>query len=93
MSLEFDKIVPSARRHKISDERMLYVANYCKTPLEVGDPRAGEDDLLLFLGPDRNGVPLEVMGRVREDGGVTLFHAMKMRDQYLETYEELMKWE
>jgi hypothetical protein len=56
------------------------------------DPLTGQDDLVLFLGQDQHGVPLEVMGREWGDGQVTLFHAMRMRPRYDEAYEEVMRW-
>jgi len=47
---------------------------------------------LLFLGPDQNGVPLEVAGVEGDDGVVTVFHAMRMRRGYLAQFEETMGW-
>jgi hypothetical protein len=42
-------------------------------------PTAGS--ALLFLGPDQNGVELEVMA-VRTTQGLVVIHAMKLRDKY-----------
>ena len=81
-------ILPSARRHRISDERMRYVAATC--PLRMEHPEiAGQ---VICLGPDRNGVPLEVVAFEDDDGELTIIHAMRLRPSYKEDYEEVMRW-
>jgi hypothetical protein len=40
-----------------------------------------QDDRLVFLGPDQNGVLLEVMG-VETDQGLLIIHAMPMGNRY-----------
>jgi hypothetical protein len=40
-----------------------------------------EDDRIVFLGPDPNGVMLEVMA-LETDQGLLIVHAMKMRPKY-----------
>ena len=81
-------ILSSARKHGISDERMLHVVRMC--PLAIEHPwRAGQ---VIYLGPDQYGVPLEV-GAFEDDAGqLTIFHAMRMRPGYQEAYEEVMRW-
>jgi len=39
------------------------------------------EDRLVFLGPDPNGVMLEVMA-IEIDQGLLIIHAMKMRQKY-----------
>ncbi len=81
-------ILPCARRHGISDERMLHVVRTCPLPLEH-PTRAGQ---LIFLGPDQHGVPLEVAVGEDDNGELTIFHAMRMRSGYQAAYEEVMRW-
>jgi hypothetical protein len=60
------EILPSARKHGISDERMRHVLRTCPMPL---DHPAGNGQVI-YLGPDQRGVPLEVVafqGRRRTD--------------------------
>jgi hypothetical protein len=83
------EIKPSARRHKISDERIRAAVRACPRMLYVDDPLTGEDDLVMFFGPDGNANPLEVMGREHDDGSVTIFHAMSVRPRYRDLYEQV----
>jgi hypothetical protein len=78
----------SARRHGISDERMLHVVRACPLPL-LHPSRAGQ---LIYLGPDQHGVPLEVCAFEDDAGELTIFHAMRMRPGYRAAYEEVMRW-
>ncbi len=80
-------ILPSARKHGISDQRMLHVVRSCPLPLEHPG-RAGQ---VLFLGPDQHGVPLEVAAIEDESGRLTIFHAMRMRPSYRKILEEVMR--
>lgn len=42
-----------------------------------------QDDRLVFLGPDEQGVLLEVMA-VEADRGLLIIHAMPIRNRYLD---------
>jgi hypothetical protein len=46
---------------------------------------------VIFLGPDQNGVPLEVVA-FEDAEGQTIIHAMRLRQSYRNVYEEVMKW-
>jgi hypothetical protein len=47
---------------------------------------------VIFLGPDQNGVPLEVVA-FEDDGGVlAIIRAMRFRPSYGDAYEEGMRW-
>ena len=61
----------------------------CPLVLYVDNPDSGDDDLVLFLGPDDHANPLEVVGREHDDGSVTIFHAMPVRPPYLAAYEAI----
>jgi hypothetical protein len=50
--------------------------------------RAGQ---LVYLGPDQQGVPLEVCGFEDDAGELTIFHAMRLRPGYREAFEEVMR--
>jgi hypothetical protein len=50
--------------------------------LYVVDPSADEDQLVLVLGPDDRGVPLEVVAVELRDGDLLVIHAMRMRAKY-----------
>lgn len=47
----------------------------------LADPR------LVFLGPDRQGVLLEVMAIQTDDGGLLIIHAQPIRERYLRILE------
>ena len=82
------KVHPSARKHGISDARMLHVVATCPLPME--HPEATGQ--VIFLGPDQNGVPLEVVAFEDDEGELTIIHAMRLRPSYKNVYEEVMKW-
>ena len=56
----------SAWKHRIDRARARFVVEHCVRPLY---PASEDDDMVLFLGPDANGVPLEVVAVERADGG------------------------
>jgi hypothetical protein len=71
----------SALRHGISPERIAYVIEHCLHPLF--DPAWFDvPDGVLFLGLDRQGVPLEVLAVERPDGDMLVIHAMRMRPRF-----------
>ena len=78
----------SASKHGITHERSRYVVEHCVRPLSPG---SGGDDLVLFLGPDSNGVPLEVVAVEQPDDVYVVIHAMRLRPKYAEEYAEEMR--
>jgi len=82
---------PSAARHGISQERAAYVVEHCPAPY-YAPPRAGMDDRILYLGPDRNGVPLEVGAVERSNGELFVIHAMPLRRSFEDDYAAVMRW-
>jgi hypothetical protein len=83
----------SASRHGISHERSRFVVERCSCPLYSSDP--DDADLIVFLGPDRRGVALEVVAlevvaRNVADGAVLVIHAMKLRRAYRADYARVM---
>lgn len=48
--------------------------------------------LVIYLGPDQRGAPLEVAGFQDDTGYVTVIHAMRLRPSYRWMYEEIMRW-
>jgi hypothetical protein len=72
------EIRPSARKHGISDERMLFVVRTCRLPFDHGE----DSGQILFVGIDPHGVPLEVVAFEDDAGELTIIHAMRMRRKY-----------
>lgn len=79
----------SARKHGLSQERMSYVIEHCGLPFVAVEE---EDEMLLFLGDDWNGVPLEVAAIELSDGDLLVIHAMALRQKYFEQYLEALPW-
>ena len=77
---------PSAARHGIGPERARYVVSHCRNPLYALDEDRNITNAVLFLGPDPNGVPLEVGAIEAEDGGLLVIHAMRLRPKYRSDY-------
>jgi len=84
------RFVQSAERHGISIERARYVVEHCPAPLYSPEP--DEEDLVIFLGPDEHGVPLEVMGIELAGGDLLVIHAMRLRPKYRDAFERVMEW-
>jgi len=79
----------SASRHGVSNQRARYVVEHCVCPLSPSDP--DEEDLIVFFGPDSNGVPLEVIGVELADEDLLVIHAMKLRRRYRDHYARVME--
>jgi hypothetical protein len=88
MRLEF---APSSRRHGISEDRIRQAILSCRSPLYPPAEADEERDLVLFLGSDSNGVPLEVVAIEVDDGSLLVIHAMRMRSKYLSAYARVME--
>jgi hypothetical protein len=82
---------PSAARHRIDRNRVRYVIGHCRNPLYAPDEDRDDADLVLFLGPDPKGVPLEIVAIEAEDGGLVVIHAMRLRRRYREDYRRVMR--
>jgi hypothetical protein len=65
---------------------------HCLYPLYRADPEADEEDLLLILGPDQHGVPLEIVAVELADGDLMVIHAMPMRSKYTGEYAREIRW-
>jgi hypothetical protein len=78
----------SAFRHGISRVRVQYVVEHCACPLY---PPPDEDELVVFLGTDQDGVPLEVIGVELADGDLLVIHAMKLRARYRADFVRVME--
>ena len=73
------RFASSASRHRISQARILYVLEHYVWAYDVGR------GVTLYMGPDRNGIDLEV-GAVERSGDLYVIHAMKIRPQFLAEY-------
>ncbi len=85
MALHFTR---SALRHGISLKRSRYVIEHCASP--IYSPDSDVTDVILFLGLDDRGVPLEVVAMEVGGGNLLVFHAMRLRDRYVEQHKRLM---
>lgn len=79
----------SADRHGIHRDRARHVMAQCAIPLYSSDP--DRESLVLFLGPDGQGVPLEVIGVELADGDLLVIHAMRLRATNRDEYERVMR--
>ncbi len=68
---------------------MRHVVEHCPCPLYSSS--LDKVDLIVFLGPDANGVPLEVIGVELDDGDLLVIHAMRLRGAYRDAYVEVMR--
>ena len=59
-------------------------------PLPLYSPEAEDEDLVVFLGPDQDGVALEVIA-LELGNGLLVIHAMKLRQKYLEAFRQVME--
>lgn len=80
---------PSAARHRVSRARARHVIETALLAIPVVDEEGEPDpDLVLLLGEDPNGVPLEIIVRLLADDRARVIHVMKMRAKYRTTYDE-----
>jgi hypothetical protein len=79
---------PSASKHGINQARIRHVIRNCRCPLYSDAP--GDEDLVIFLGPDMNGIPLEVIAVELSGESLRVIHAMKLRRRYTEEYEQVV---
>ena len=73
----------SAAKHRINRHRSGHVVKTTDIIIRQPAPEETplEEDRIVFLGPDPNGVMLEVMA-LETDHGLLIIHAMKMRPKY-----------
>ena len=83
------RFTSSATRHGISHERIAYVLEHAPLPTyETG--RRG-DLVSLYLGVDRNGVPIEVIGIELSHDVLLVIHAMRLRRSLYAAFREAMR--
>lgn len=58
----------------------------------VPPPSGQQDERLIYLGDDEDGIAIEVMAVELDDGGIYVIHAMTLRKKYREQYEEAKRW-
>jgi hypothetical protein len=61
--------------------------------MPLDEPQEDGNDLVLYLGDDWRGVPLEVMGIELEGGDLLVIHAMPLREKYQDDYERVIPWQ
>ncbi|HVM41064.1 MAG TPA: DUF4258 domain-containing protein [Acidimicrobiia bacterium] len=66
----------SARKHGVDERDIRHAVEHAMVIEEL------DDDACLFLGPSRNGAPLEAVALIRDDGSLLVIHAMPMRAKY-----------
>lgn len=70
------RVHAAARKHGIADDDILHAVTHA---LALKDH---PDDTRLYLGPARDGTPLEVVTLRRSNRPEVAIHAMKMRRKY-----------
>lgn len=79
----------SAAKHRVSRVRIRHVLETAAVAFPLFDEHGEPDpDLLLFVGDDPGGVPLEIVVRLLPDDVVRVIHAMKLRAKYRHLYDE-----
>ena len=76
----------SARKHKISRVRARYVLAHYVWVFDL------EDDMTLHVGPDEQGIVLEVGTVPGRNGGTCVIHAMKLRPGFRTEYRNRLPW-
>lgn len=71
------EVEASARKHGISDEDMHHAYRQHWRAFETDDPA-----VTMFIGPARDGAPLEV-GIVADEDGASIIHAIQARAKFL----------
>jgi hypothetical protein len=79
----------SASRHGISHDRARHVVEHCACALFPPNP--DDEDLVVFLGPDLGGVPLEVVALELAGGDLLVIHIMKLRRTYRDDHAKVME--
>ena len=69
-------IAPSVRKHGVNDEDMRHAL---RNPIRVFEP---DDGFAVFVGPARDGTPIEV-GVADSESGPVIVHAMRARLKFL----------
>lgn len=72
----------SAHRHGIDDADMSHAIEHA---LAIGEQ---DDGKVLYLGPSRAGMLLEIVSVARDDGTEIVIHAMPMRRKYRRFLQE-----
>jgi hypothetical protein len=72
------EILPSARRHGISDAEILHAIEHFLTLEDAGK----EPDRWLVIGPDGAGNLLEIVMMLTVEAEQLIIHAMPMRAQF-----------
>lgn len=58
-------------------------------PQPLSQPEEEEEDLLVFLGDDWRGIPLEVAAVDLGNDSLLIIHAMRCRSKYAATYQQV----
>lgn len=82
----------SATKHRVSKARSRYVIDHGGLRFRLPATGAEEDDRLLYVGDDPDGVALEVMAIELSGDELFVIHAMKLRPKYRSHYEEAKRW-
>ncbi len=83
----------SATKHRISRQRSLHVVRHAGICFREGDADGWYDEpRFVFLGPDAEACPLEVVAVAPEDGSLVIIHAMSLRERWQAWYWEGLQW-
>lgn len=82
----------SATKHRVTKARSAFVIEHCGLVFRVPPPPGQQDERLIYLGDDEDGVAVEVTAVELSDGDIYVIHAMVLRKKYREQYEEAKRW-
>jgi len=86
----------SASKHHISHDRAAHIINHCGVVLPQPSPHDDPDDndeRLIFLGDDWNGIALEVIAIEGADGELLVIHAQKLRAKNRGAYKRVQGYQ
>lgn len=85
----------SATRFQVSRERSLHVVRHAGICFREGEysDRWYEDPRFVFLGPDAERRPLEVIAVAPEAGSLMIIHAAPLRESWETWYWEGLRWQ
>lgn len=78
------EVLPSARKHGISDDDIRHAFENAVASITVAD----QPDFSMFVGPDQTGRLLEI-GVIADDDNDYVIHAMPARQKYLKLIRPL----
>lgn len=90
------RLARSASKHHISADRAAYIVDHCGLVLPEPPPRLDpndNDERLVFLGDDQNGISLEVVAIELENDELLVIHAQRLRAKNRGSYKRVIGYQ